>query len=95
MGIVGASGSAKTTLLNILGGLDHPSAGRVTVNGRDLLNAPDYVLDEYRHREVGFEWQQTARNLIPDLSAQANVELPLTFTEMGPREKRDRSWLLA
>jgi len=89
MGIVGASGSGKTTLLNILGGLDRPSAGRVTVNGRDLLKAPDHVLDEYRHMEVGFVWQQTARNLIPYLSAQANVELPLTFTGMGLRAKRD------
>jgi AbrB family looped-hinge helix DNA binding protein len=89
MGIVGASGSGKSTLLNILGGLDRPSAGRVTVNGRDLLKAPDHVLDEYRHVEVGFVWQQTARNLIPYLSARANVELPLMFTGMGPREKRD------
>jgi len=89
MGIVGASGSGKTTLLNILGGLDRPSAGRLMVNGRDLLKAPDHVLDEYRHTEVGFVWQQTARNLIPYLSAQANVELPLTFIGMGRREKRD------
>jgi putative ABC transport system ATP-binding protein len=89
MGIVGASGSGKSTLLNILGGLDRPSAGRVTVNGRDLLKAPDPVLDEYRHRDVGFVWQQPARNLIPYLSARANVELPLSFTGMGLREKRD------
>jgi putative ABC transport system ATP-binding protein len=89
MGIVGASGSGKSTLLNILGGLDRPSAGRVTVNGRDLLKASDPVLDEYRHSEVGFVWQQPARNLIPYLSAQANVELPLSFTGMGLREKRD------
>jgi putative ABC transport system ATP-binding protein len=89
MGIVGASGSGKTTLLNILGGLDRPSAGRLTVNGRDLLKAPDHVLDEYRRTEVGFVWQQTARNLIPYLSAQANVELPMTIEAKSPREKRE------
>jgi ABC-type lipoprotein export system ATPase subunit len=88
MGIVGASGSGKTTLLNILGGLDRPSAGRVTVNGRDLLKAPDPILDEYRRTEVGFVWQQTARNLIPYLSAQANVELPMTIEGVGLRRKR-------
>jgi putative ABC transport system ATP-binding protein len=88
MGIVGASGSGKSTLLNILGGLDRPSAGQVTVNGRDLLKAPAGALDEYRPTEVGFVWQQTARNLIPYLSAQANVELPMTIEGMGNREKR-------
>jgi ABC-type lipoprotein export system ATPase subunit/bifunctional DNA-binding transcriptional regulator/antitoxin component of YhaV-PrlF toxin-antitoxin module len=88
LGIVGASGSGKSTLLNILGGLDRPSAGRVTINGRDLLKAPDAALDEYRRTEVGFVWQQTARNLIPYLSAQANVELPMTIEGLSPREKR-------
>jgi ABC-type lipoprotein export system ATPase subunit len=88
MGIIGASGSGKSTLLNILGGLDRPSAGQVTVNGRDLLKAPDTALDEYRRTEVGFVWQQTARNLIPYLSARANVELPMTIGGVGTREKR-------
>ena len=88
MGIVGASGSGKSTLLNILGGLDRPSAGRVTINGRDLLKASASSLDEYRRTEVGFVWQQTARNLIPYLSAQANVELPMTIEGVGAREKR-------
>jgi ABC-type lipoprotein export system ATPase subunit len=88
MGIVGASGSGKSTLLNILGGLDRPSAGRVIINGRDLLKAADTALDAYRRTEVGFVWQQTARNLIPYLSAQANVELPMTIEGMGTREKR-------
>jgi ABC-type lipoprotein export system ATPase subunit len=89
MGIVGASGSGKSTLLNILGGLDRPSAGRVTVGGRDLIKAPSSVLDEYRRTEVGFVWQQTARNLVPYLSAQANVELPMTIEGVALGEKRD------
>jgi ABC-type lipoprotein export system ATPase subunit/bifunctional DNA-binding transcriptional regulator/antitoxin component of YhaV-PrlF toxin-antitoxin module len=89
LGIVGASGSGKSTLLNILGGLDRPSAGRLMVNGRDLLKAPASVLDEYRRTEVGFVWQQTARNLVPYLSAQDNVELPMTIEGVARREKRD------
>jgi putative ABC transport system ATP-binding protein len=88
LGIVGASGSGKSTLLNIVGGLDRPSAGRLTVNGRDLLKAADSVLDEYRRTEVGFVWQQTARNLMPYLTAQENVELPMTIEGVSPREKR-------
>lgn len=88
LGIVGASGSGKSTLLNILGGLDRPSAGRLIVAGRDLLKAPASVLDEYRRTEVGFVWQQTARNLIPYLNAQENVELPMTIEGVAPREKQ-------
>lgn len=88
MGIVGASGSGKSTLLNILGGLDRPSAGRVIINGYDLLKAPARVMDEYRRTQVGFVWQQAARNLIPYLSAKANVELPMTIEGVGIREKR-------
>ncbi len=88
LGIVGASGSGKSTLLNILGGLDRPSAGRVTVGERDLLKASDGELDAYRRTEVGFVWQQTARNLIPYLSAQENVALPMTVAGIGGQEKR-------
>ena len=87
LGIVGASGSGKSTLLNILGGLDRPSAGRVTIDGRDLLKASARLLDEYRRTRVGFVWQQTARNLIPYLSALGNVELPMTIEGVSPRQK--------
>jgi putative ABC transport system ATP-binding protein len=88
LAIVGASGSGKSTLLNVLGALDRPSAGRVLVDGRDLLKLPDSELDRYRRHEVGFVWQQTTRNLIPYLSAQANVELPMAVAGMGGRQKR-------
>jgi ABC-type lipoprotein export system ATPase subunit len=88
LAIIGASGSGKSTLLSVLGGLDRPSAGRVLVNGRDLLKMSDAALDRYRRREVGFVWQQTTRNLIPYLSAQANIELPMTIAGIGGREKR-------
>ena len=77
MAIIGASGSGKSSLLNIIGGLDRPSAGQISVNGRNLLKAPDKELENYRLHDVGFVWQQSARNLIPYLTAQENVELPM------------------
>jgi putative ABC transport system ATP-binding protein len=89
LGIVGASGSGKSTLLNILGGLDRPSAGRVTVDGQDLLKLSDGALNRYRRDKVGFVWQQTSRNLIPYLSAQENVELPMTVAGVRPGEKHE------
>lgn len=88
MGIVGTSGSGKSTLLNVLGGLDHPLAGRVTVDGKDLLKLSASELDRYRRQEVGFVWQQTGRNLVPYLSAQQNVELPMTLAGIGGRDKK-------
>lgn len=78
MAIVGASGSGKTTLMNILGGLDRPSAGRVLVGGKDLLRMSDRDLNRYRREQVGFVWQQSTRNLIPYLNAIENVMLPMT-----------------
>jgi ABC-type lipoprotein export system ATPase subunit/bifunctional DNA-binding transcriptional regulator/antitoxin component of YhaV-PrlF toxin-antitoxin module len=91
LGVVGASGSGKSTLLNILGGLDRPSAGRVMVDDQELLKLSDRALDRYRRTKVGFVWQQTARNLVPYLSARGNVELPMTVAAMGFRKKRSRS----
>ncbi len=88
LGIVGVSGSGKSTLMNILGGLDRPSAGRVWVNGQDLVNMPAGALDHYRRTVVGFVWQQSARNLIPYLSARENVELPMTLAGIVGRGKR-------
>lgn len=77
LAIVGASGSGKSSLLNTLGGLDRPSAGRVTVAGHDLLKMSDAALARYRLAEVGFVWQQASRNLLSYLTAQENVELPM------------------
>ena len=91
LGIVGASGSGKSTLLNVLGGLDRPSAGRVMVDDQDLLKLSDRDLDRYRRTKVGFVWQQVARNLVPYLSARANVELPMTVAGMSLSRKRARS----
>jgi ABC-type lipoprotein export system ATPase subunit len=92
LGIVGPSGSGKSTLMNILGGLDRPSAGRVTVDGLDLLNLSESAMNRYQREKVGFVWQQTSRNLIPYLTAQENVELPMTMNwSSGQREKREWS----
>jgi ABC-type lipoprotein export system ATPase subunit len=88
LGVVGPSGSGKTTLLNILGGLDRPSAGRVIVAGQDLSKLPDTALNRYQRDKVGFVWQQSSRNLIPYLTAQENVEFPMTVAWCSRREKR-------
>src|SRR6185312_546200 len=86
--IVGASGSGKSTLLNILGGLDVPSAGKASVAGHDLLamNARERTL--FRRQAVGFVWQQTARNLLPYLTAEQNVELPMILDGFPRRQRR-------
>ncbi|HEY9078237.1 MAG TPA: ATP-binding cassette domain-containing protein [Anaerolineaceae bacterium] len=80
LGVVGASGSGKSSLLNILGGLDRPSAGKVWVEGKNLLKMNAHQLDEYRRSTVGFVWQQGARNLVPYLDIEENVLLPMTLT---------------
>jgi putative ABC transport system ATP-binding protein len=89
LAIVGASGSGKSTLMNILGGLDRPTAGRVTVGGTDLLKLSGQALTRYRREKVGFVWQQTSRNLIPYLTAQENVELPMLMAGKSPRLARE------
>jgi ABC-type lipoprotein export system ATPase subunit/bifunctional DNA-binding transcriptional regulator/antitoxin component of YhaV-PrlF toxin-antitoxin module len=89
MSIIGSSGSGKTTLLNVLGGLDRPSAGRLLVAGNDLLKLTDRQLNEYRRRYVGFIWQQKARNLIPYLNTEQNVELPQIMSGVPTRERRE------
>ncbi len=91
LGIVGASGSGKTTLMNVLGGLDRPSAGRVWVDGQDLLKLSTGELNQYRRMSVGFVWQQGARNLIPYLNAQDNVQLPMTLAGSTGRMARRRA----
>ena len=89
--IIGASGSGKSTLLNILGGLDTPSAGMARVAGHDLLNMSSSDRTHYRRRVIGFVWQQTARNLLPYLSALENVELPMTLDGGSARQRRQRA----
>ncbi len=87
--IVGASGSGKSTLMNILGGLEVPSAGRTVVAGYHLGQMGRRERTRYRRTVVGFVWQQTARNLLPYLSAIENVELPMVLD--GRRNRRARA----
>ncbi len=90
MAIIGNSGSGKSTLLNILGGIDRPTAGRVSVAGRDLLKATRTQLLRYRRDVVGFVWQNPARNLVPYLTVLQNVELPMLLA--GTPSHDGRRW---
>lgn len=90
LAIIGPSGSGKSTLMNTLGGLDRPSAGKAIVDGQDLLKLSSFALTRYRRSKVGFVWQQPSRNLIPYLSLQENVELPMIIAGM-PRSER-KAW---
>lgn len=91
MAIVGNSGSGKSTLLNMLGGLDKPSAGKLTVDGKNLTSFTKWDLVKYKRETVGFVWQNNARNLIPYLTALENVELPML---LQGKPKRDKAWEL-
>jgi len=77
MAIIGNSGSGKSTLLNLLGALDVPSAGKVVIDGMDLAKLSPPAIRRFKAETVGFVWQNTARNLIPYLSALENVVLPM------------------
>jgi ABC-type lipoprotein export system ATPase subunit len=88
MAIIGNSGSGKSTLLNALGGLDRPSAGKLLVDGKDLLKFNDAQLVAYKRETVGFVWQNNARNLIPYLTALENVEMPMMLRGESKRRHR-------
>jgi len=95
LALVGPSGSGKSTLMNILGGLDTPTAGTAQVGNYNLLEMQGREQVRYRSREVGFVWQQTTRNLLPYLTAQENVELPMALAgQPGPRRARRSRELL-
>ncbi|NJD28398.1 MAG: ABC transporter ATP-binding protein [Chloroflexi bacterium] len=89
--LVGASGSGKSTLMNILAGLDVPSAGRAVVAGHDLGQMGRRERTAYRRHVMGFVWQQTARNLLGYLTARQNVELPMLLGGIGRRERSRRA----
>ena len=87
--LMGPSGSGKTTLLNIIGGLDTPSDGRLLVNGVAIEELAADDLAAWRADTVGFIFQ--SYNLMPVLTAQKNVELPLLLTDMGAAERTQRA----
>ncbi|MBQ2558267.1 MAG: ABC transporter ATP-binding protein, partial [Lachnospiraceae bacterium] len=86
--IIGSSGSGKSTFLNMIGGLDRPSAGKLYVDGKDLFKMTESQLVDYKKNTVGFVWQNNARNLFPYLTALQNVELPIRFGDNKDVEKR-------
>jgi len=87
--IIGKSGSGKSTLLNIIAGLDRPSAGSIHVDGKNLLKFNDRQLMMYNRETIGFIWQNKARNLLPYLTAEQNVQVPMMIT--GLKNRRDRA----
>ena len=86
--IVGASGSGKSTLLGVLAGLVSPTAGAARVAGHDLLTLTVGDRTRFRRHEVGFVWQQTAKNLVPYLTAEENVALPMRLSGRPRRARR-------
>lgn len=88
MAIIGNSGSGKSTFLNMIGGLDRPSAGKLIVDGKDLFKLNERQLVEYKRNTIGFVWQNNARNLVPYLTAVQNIQLPMLFgSEQNRRDK--------
>jgi len=86
LALMGPSGSGKSTLLNLIGGLDHPTRGSVTVAGERIDQLSDRRLAAWRARHVGFVFQ--LYNLLPVLTAERNVELPLLLTRLSKSERR-------
>ena len=87
--IMGPSGSGKSTLLHVMGLLDAPTKGSVTLNGRDVSSCSDAALAKVRNAELGFVFQTF--HLVPDLSVLDNVEVPLLYRGTPARERRRRA----
>ncbi|MCB1032283.1 MAG: ABC transporter ATP-binding protein [Acidobacteria bacterium] len=86
LALMGPSGSGKSTLLNLIGGLDRPSSGAVEVGGKRIDRLSDSELARWRSRHVGFIFQ--FYNLMPVLTAERNVELPLLLTKLSKAQRR-------
>jgi putative ABC transport system ATP-binding protein len=86
LALMGPSGSGKSTLLNLIGGLDRPSGGTVTVAGERIDSLPEARLTGWRARHIGFVFQ--FYNLLPVLSAERNVELPLLLTHLNRAQRK-------
>jgi len=89
LALMGPSGSGKTTLLNLIGGLDTPTTGTIAVAGQRIDNLGQSALSRWRASHVGFVFQ--FYNLMPTLSAQRNVELPLLLTKLSAAQRRQNA----
>ena len=87
--VIGPSGSGKSSLMNILGGLDRPTAGTYRFDGEDVGGFGDDQLADFRRRRIGFVFQSF--QLLPRLSALQNVELPMIYAGYEPAERRERA----
>jgi putative ABC transport system ATP-binding protein len=87
--IVGKSGSGKSTLLAMLGALDRPTTGKITVDEIDITKLGDHQLISYRRGDIGFVFQQY--NLVPNLTALENVMLPMEFARMPAAMRKRRA----
>lgn len=87
--LIGNSGSGKSTFLNMIGGLDRPSAGSLIVGGKNLFTMTEKELVVYKRDTVGFVWQNNARNLLPYLSALENIMLPMHLS--SAKKKKDKA----
>lgn len=89
LALMGPSGSGKTTLLNLIGGLDRPSSGEIQIGGERIDQLLSGALADWRARNVGFVFQ--FYNLLPVLTAERNVELPLLLTSLNASERLKRA----
>lgn len=89
LAIVGPSGSGKSTFANVIGGLDQPDSGTITVNDRNIANMRDRSLSTYRNKHVGFVFQSF--NLLGSKTALGNVMVPLIFAGMPLRKRKKRA----
>jgi putative ABC transport system ATP-binding protein len=87
--LMGPSGSGKTTLLNLIGGLDRPTEGSIHVGGSNITALGGSSLSRWRAQHIGFVFQ--LYNLLPVLTAERNVELPLLLTSLGRSDRRRRA----